>query len=278
MHNYSLIINFWRLPLAALVFALTFALVACASTSPSTTTLPTPTAAPTSQANEPGQPTAAPTSLGSTPVADAARTSTPTNGSGTSNIGGVPATTATQADAQGTSVTVPTATAEAKVEQPVAPEQNPPGDIPDTQAFVKYTSAAGSYEFEAPEGWARTESGPDVSFVDKLDGVTLTITDTASPVTAASVRNNQVAALQKSRRAVEVTAVKDVTLPGGAAVFIVYTSNSEPNSVTGKQVRLENNAYLFYKGGKLAILTMWAPLGADNVDQWQRMSQSFRWR
>ncbi len=276
-YNYSLTRSFRHLPLAALVFALMFALVACDSTSPSTATLPTSTVAPTSQANGSDQATTNPTSLGSTPVADTARTLTPGNGSGTGNIGGVPTTPATQADAQGTAVTVSTATTEIKIEQPVAPEQNPPGDIPDTQAFVKYTSAVGSYDFEAPEGWARTESGADVAFVDKLDGVTLTITGTASPATAASARNNQVAALQKSRRAVEVTAVKDVTLPGGTAVLIEYTSNSEPNSVTGKQVRLENKAYLFYRAGKQATLTMWAPLGADNVDQWQRMAQSFRW-
>jgi hypothetical protein len=35
--------------------------------------------------------------------------------------------------------------------------------------------------------------------------------------------------------------------------------------------------YVFYKNGKEAMLTVWAPLGADNVDQWNRMAKSFRW-
>src|SRR5258705_11829826 len=35
-----------------------------------------------------------------------------------------------------------------KSESAVAPEVNPPGDIPDSQAFVKYRSAAGGYELE----------------------------------------------------------------------------------------------------------------------------------
>lgn len=38
-----------------------------------------------------------------------------------------------------------------------ATETNPPGDIPDTQAFVDYSSTAG-YGVKVPEGWARTDS------------------------------------------------------------------------------------------------------------------------
>jgi hypothetical protein len=71
--------------------------------------------------------------------------------------------------------------------------------------------------------------------------------------------------------------VQSVQLPIGPAVLITYTSNSDPNSVTGKQVRLENNRYLFFKNGKLATLTLSAPAGADNVDQWARIAHSFRW-
>jgi hypothetical protein len=60
-------------------------------------------------------------------------------------------------------------------------------------------------------------------------------------------------------------------------VLIVYTSNSDPNAVTDKQIRLENNRYLFYRAGHEAALTLSAPAGADNVDQWQLMANSFRW-
>jgi hypothetical protein len=87
-----------------------------------------------------------------------------------------------------------------------------------------------------------------------------------------------VADLQRSGRAVQVNKVQDVQLPSGSAVLVDYSSNSDPDPVTGKQVRLEDNAYLFYKDGKLATLVVWAPQGADNVDQWQQMAQSFRWQ
>src|ERR1700719_2737485 len=70
-----------------------------------------------------------------------------------------------------TSTSSTTEKAVSSVETPIAAEVNPPGDIPDTQAFIKYTNTAGSYQLEVPEGWARTEKGTDVNFVNKFDGV-----------------------------------------------------------------------------------------------------------
>jgi hypothetical protein len=172
----------------------------------------------------------------------------------------------------------PAAAAPVAAEQPVAPETNPAGDIPDNQVFVTFSSPSGGYSLQVPEGWARTDNGADVRFVNKLDGVQVAITSASAAPTAASARAAQATDLQRSGRAVQVTNVQDVQLPAGPAVFVEYTSNSEPDPVTNKQVRLENNAYLFYKDGKLATLTLWAPLGADNVDQWQLMAQSFRWQ
>ncbi|MFN2604133.1 MAG: hypothetical protein ABR582_15445 [Gemmatimonadaceae bacterium] len=162
-------------------------------------------------------------------------------------------------------------------ESAVAPEVNPPGDIPDSQAFVKYRSAVGGYELDVPEGWARTENGPDVSFVSKYDGVRVSVSNATTAPTAASVRANEAKQIQSEGHAVTITSVSDVTLPAGKAVVVKYTSNSEPNAVTNKVVRLENEAYIFFRTGKEATLTVWAPQGADNVDQWSRMSKSFRW-
>ena len=162
-------------------------------------------------------------------------------------------------------------------EQPVTPEKNPLGDIPDNQAFVTYNSASGGYKLEVPEGWARQTNAKNVKFTDKLDGVEVTVTNEANPITPATVKTKLAIELQKSGRSVQVVNVKDVQLPSGKAVLIEYTSNSEPGAVTGKQIRLENSSYLFFKNGKLATLKLWAPQGADNVDQWQRISRSFRW-
>lgn len=159
----------------------------------------------------------------------------------------------------------------------VAPEKNPPGDIPDTQVFINYRSTVGGYQLKVPEGWARKTTGSNVSFVAKLDGVQIAIAKATNAPTANTVKTQQIAQLEKSGRAVKVTQVKDIKLPGGQAVQVEYTSNSEPDAVTGKQVRLENSNYLFFHQGKLATLRLYAPQGADNVDQWQLMSRSFKW-
>ena len=74
--------------------------------------------------------------------------------------------------------------------------------------------------------------------------------------TTQSVRANEAAALQKAGRAVEIVAVKSVALPAGKAVQISYKSNSAPNAVTGKQIRLENDRYFFFKAGRLATLDL----------------------
>src|SRR4051812_8657314 len=50
-------------------------------------------------------------------------------------------------------------------------ESNPAGDIPDDVAFVPYTNAVAGYSFTHPEGWAQQETGPAVTFTDKLNGV-----------------------------------------------------------------------------------------------------------
>ena len=163
-------------------------------------------------------------------------------------------------------------------EQPVAPEKNPPGDIPDSQVFIRYASQQGGYELDVPEGWARRTKGENVIFTSKLDGLSAKIADTGKIPDVKSVGKDQAEQLKRTKRAVIIRKIKSVKLKGGKAVCIVYESNSEPDSVTGKQVRLENETYFYCRNNRVAELRLWAPLGADNVDQWVRVSNSFRWR
>lgn len=162
-------------------------------------------------------------------------------------------------------------------EKPVAAENNPPGDIPDDQVFVVYKSPLG-FSIKLPEGWARKERGDGVDFADKYGTVDVSIGSASAAPTARSVKAGEAASLEQTGRAVKISAIEAVELPSGPSVLIRYTSNSEPNAVTNKQIRLEHDRYLVFKDGKLATLDMSAPAGADNVDQWQLMSQSFRWQ
>jgi len=162
-------------------------------------------------------------------------------------------------------------------EKPVAREVNPPGDIPDNQVFVTYTSPLG-FSLKTPEGWARKDSPQGVSFADKYGWIEVTISSAAAAPTLATAKTGEAAELERNGRAVKIEAVRAATLPSGPAVRIEYTSNSEPNAVTGKKLRLENQRYLIARNGRLARLTFSAPAGADNADQWKLMSDSFAWK
>jgi hypothetical protein len=160
-------------------------------------------------------------------------------------------------------------------EKAVAPEHNPPGDIPDTQVFVAYASSLG-FTIKVPEGWSRKEEAQAVSFADKYNTIIVSLASANTKPTADSVKSAEVPELEKTGRAVKVTKISDVK--SGPAVLISYTANSEPNAVTKKRIRLEHDRYLFYKDGKLAVLDMAAPQGADNVDDWSMMANSFHWK
>ncbi len=149
------------------------------------------------------------------------------------------------------------------------------GDIPDTQAFITYRSDQGGYQLEVPEGWARTITGTGVSFSDKFNSVAVQVSQAKTAPTVASVSANEAITLQKTgAQDVKVQSTQSINV---VAVLITYTSNSDPNAVTGKPARIENNRYLFFQNGKIATLTLSAALGADNVDQWKRMARSFKW-
>jgi len=119
-------------------------------------------------------------------------------------------------------------------------EPNAAGDIPDTQAFVRYTAREG-YSVLVPEGWSRTTQGPSTTFTSHYDGVRIVV----GPRTRANHRR--------------------------------FTSESPPDPVTGKTVGLDDEVYVFVKGSRQAAVHLWAPHGADNADQWRKIAQSFRW-
>jgi len=162
-------------------------------------------------------------------------------------------------------------------ERPVAQEKNPPGDIPDSQIFVEYHSSLG-FSLKVPEGWARTDHSDGATFADKYNAIDVAVGSAPAAPTTASVTGHEAADLVKTGRAVTIRAVKGVKLRSGPAILIEYASNSEPNPVTNKQLRLENHRYLIHRGGKLATINLSAPLGADNADQWKLISNSFQWR
>lgn len=203
-----------------------------------------------------------------------------------SACGGSAATSANTTAAQGTSpgkvIATPSAagsSAQSAVppQSPVPPENNPPGDIPDNTAFVPYRSQPGGFEVKVPEGWARSTSASSVTFVSTLNSITLSWPKAPAAPTVATARSTEVPALQSSSLAFHLQSVKAVSLSGGPAIEIVYQANSKANSVTGKQYRLVIERFELFRGGTEAILSLSSPVGADNVDPWRTVSESFRW-
>lgn len=179
----------------------------------------------------------------------------------------------------GTPSTLPTSQAAAPLptEAAIAPEINPPGDIPDNQAFVPYTSVAGGYTIAMPEGWARQESGPSVTFTDKLHQFLVEVSCADVAPTVESAQPVEAAALAQQVPAFELVGVTAVDLPAGPAILMRYQMNSAPDEVTGKQIRLDVDRYELFKDGRLVAIDLAVPAGSDNVDVSNQVSRSFRW-
>lgn len=159
-----------------------------------------------------------------------------------------------------------------------APEVHPLDDIPDSQAFVRFTSAAGGYSLEVPEGWARNGLGAAITFTSKLNRVEIQAARGSAAPTTASVRSGMLAALSKADPSFRVTALKTLRLPAGPAILARFTSTGAANEVTGRRETLENDLYVLGKGGRQLVLRLSAPLGSDNVDAWNQMARSLVWK
>ena len=162
-------------------------------------------------------------------------------------------------------------------ESPVPTENSPPGDIPDNIAFVPYASRRGDFTISTPEGWSRTTTPTSVTFTDKLNTIVVSWQNAASPPTVASVKSQEVAELRTSERAFALGSVTAATLPAGRAVLTTYQANSEPNAVTAQQYRLDVQRYSLFHNGTEVVIGLRSPVGADNVDPWRIVTQSFTW-
>ncbi len=157
------------------------------------------------------------------------------------------------------------------------PEVNPAGDIPDNQVFVAYTPPSGGYSVKVPEGWARVESGGAVTFIDKLNSIRMETTATATAPTVQSAQQTELPAIKAAAKGFQPGKITTVTRKAGTAVLITYQADSAPDPVTGKVVHDAVERYELWRAGTEVILTLSGPVGADNVDPWKIVTDSFGW-
>jgi hypothetical protein len=142
------------------------------------------------------------------------------------------------------------------------------GDIPDNQVFLVFRNGAAGYSMKYPEGWAQQGSGKHVTFRDKNNIVRIVVGSGAAP-TKADVGRLTGASVQSGPQAMTLTHAK--------AYKVVYSTESAPNAVTGKRVKLVVDRYYVWKPGRLAVVDLGTPEGVDNVDAYRLMIESFRW-
>jgi hypothetical protein len=146
------------------------------------------------------------------------------------------------------------------------------GDIPDNQVYLTYTGA--TFTIKYPEGWVQTATSAGVTFKDKDNAITARISQAATP-TIASVRTD----VRAISGASITTDAHTISLPGGAAILATYRVDGSADPVTGKRPHLTVDHYeLGGTGGRKAVLELASPVGADNVDAYRMIAESFRWR
>ena len=160
---------------------------------------------------------------------------------------------------------------------PNAPDESPPGDIPDNQAFVPYQFPDGSFTLKVPEGWSRTEQGGTITFTDNFNSIMLSTEPATVAPTVDSATSNELAAIAAAAPGYEAGRVEAVTRSGGPAIRISYRSDSPPDAVTGRTAPLDVERYEFFDGGREIVLVLSGPRGADNVDPWRLVSDSVRY-
>ncbi len=153
-------------------------------------------------------------------------------------------------------------------------ETLPPGDIPDTIAYVPYTVPGAGLTVSTPEGWSRAKGAGSVRFTDKLNAIQVFTVRASHPVTVASAKTSEVPAISSSVKSFQLQSVSTVSRPAGTAVRIAYLGDSQPNPVTGKVGTLAFERYDFFHKGKEVVLVLSSPKGSDNVDPWRKVTSS----
>jgi hypothetical protein len=155
-------------------------------------------------------------------------------------------------------------------------ETLPPGDIPDTIAYVPYAVPGLGLTVSTPEGWSRANAPGSVKFTDKLNEIQVFTVPASGPTTVASAKSNEVPKLASTVKGFKLQSISTVSRSAGSAVRIAYLGDSKPDPVTGKVGTLAFERYDFFHQGKEVVLLLSSPNGSDNVDPWKKVTSSLR--
>jgi hypothetical protein len=155
-------------------------------------------------------------------------------------------------------------------------QQAAAGDIPDNQVFLTFHNKAGGYSIQYPEGWAQRGSTAHVTFRDKNNLVRIEVAQGADATVAGATA--EMSRLEQQTPSLHFDAPTQTTVGGKHVVKVVYSTESEPNPVTGKRVKLVVDRYYVPGAQKHAVVDLGTPQGVDNVDAYRQMIESFKWQ
>jgi hypothetical protein len=141
--------------------------------------------------------------------------------------------------------------------------------------FLVLTDKAGGFSMKYPEGWTQSGSPRDVTIRDKNNLVHVLIAGGVPPTTSSV--GGQLGALKGSEPTLAFQPPQQFHVTAGPAIKAVYTTESAPNPVTGKRVKLVVDRYVLSKGGQVATVDLGTAVGVDNVDAYRMMINSFKW-
>jgi hypothetical protein len=159
-----------------------------------------------------------------------------------------------------------------------AREASEAGDIPDNQIFVAFTIPSGEFSVKVPEGWGRSEESGAVTFSDHFNSIRLEVRPVPASPSIASAEASDLPAIQAVATGFHSGRVGEVTRRAGTAILITYRATSAPDPVTGKAASLDVQRYAFWRDGKEAVITLSSPKGADSIDPWTTVTDSFAWK
>ncbi len=171
----------------------------------------------------------------------------------------------------------PSPSGQSAAPDPNGVEVNPPGDIPDDQAFVRISPPGSDFSLTVPEGWSRTVKGGAVTFTDKLNSIRIEQIRAAGRPSVASTRSEEVPQLSATIPGFAGPSVSELARQAGPAVLLSYRAKAAPDPVTAKTTTDAVERYTFFHKGERVVLTLSGPVGADNVDPWLIVTDSLRW-
>ena len=160
---------------------------------------------------------------------------------------------------------------------PPATDVSPAGDIPDTQVFVAFAPPDGSFTIKVPEGWARSADAAATVFAEKYNGIRIESMAAPTAPSETSLASSDVVDLRNTVAGFAGGKVSTVQRSAGPTLLVTYRGTSATDPVTHKQVTLDFERYVYWKNGREVIVTLSAPVGADNVDPWRTVTDSFGW-